>query len=231
MDKSTKAVAKATEEVAKAASKAIDAGRATGSFLAQIVKEPLTEAAGLFTDKIKYRRWENALDMQVRLDQKIAALGSGYTPRAVPIGVSLPLVEAVSLEDSGDMRELWANLALSFSNAQGGAHPNKAFVAVLREMSSLDALIFNNVYSTPEADTHCILTAQLPMIVEFELPKQDKTIAEPKQPSAEVGFAIANLFRLQCLQTAKYMGGPDVYSTIYTTNFGRALFDACATPP
>ncbi|UJB66457.1 hypothetical protein YS110_17690 [Acidovorax sp. YS12] len=230
MDESTKSVAKAAEEVAKTAGKAIDAGRATGSFLAQIVKEPLTEAAGLLTDKIKYRRWENALDMQTRLDQKIAALGSRYAPRAVPMGVSVPLIEAVSLEDSGEVRELWANLALSFSNAQGGALPNKAFVAALSEMSSLDALIFNNVYSTPEADTHCILAAQLPAIVEFELPKQSETLTKPKQPSIEVGLAIANLFRLQCLQTAKYMGGPDVYSTIYTTHFGRALFDACAAP-
>jgi hypothetical protein len=225
---STEAIAKATEEVAKTTGKAIDAGRAAGSFLAQFVKEPLLETAGLLTDKIKYQRMENVLDMQARLDSKIASLGPRYTLRNVPIGVSIPLIEAVSLEDSADVRELWANLATSFSNAQSDVEPSKSFVAVLREMSPMDARVFYKIYSTPEADTHCITTAQLPDTVAFYVEPTEVPRKEPAQPSAAVELALANLFRLQCLQTAKYMGGPDVFYTVYTTTFGRALFAACS---
>lgn len=228
MEETTKAVAKATEEVAKTAGKAIDAGRDAGGFLAEIIRPLLAETAGLFTDKIKVRRIENALDMRERVVNKIAALGSRYSSRELPLAISIPFIEAVSLEDSDNVRELWANLATRFTNAQSEVSPNKAFVSVLREMSSLDGLIFQKIYSTPLADERCIVTAQLPDLVQFEETQQSATRKEPAMPTTDVEIAIANLFRLQCLQTAKYMGGPDVFSTVYTTTFGRALFCACS---
>lgn len=230
MDESTKAIANAAEEIAKTAGKALDTGRAAGGFLAQFFVDPLRELGGLWTDKIKYKRTENAVDMQVRLDSKIAALGARYTWRNVPLSVGLPLIDAASLEDSEDVRELWANLAANFSNAQSGIEPSKSFVAVLREMSPLDARIFQKIYSTTDAITHCILTAQLPDLVAFEVEPPEASREGPRPPTTVVELAIANLFRLQCLQTAKYMGGPDVYSTVYTTTFGHALFSACGNP-
>lgn len=222
------ATAKATEEVAKTAGKLIDGVRESGNFIAQIIKEPLKEFSGLITDKIRFKRQENLLDLEQRLQKKIAASGKRYVFREPSLSISIPLLEAASLEESKEILELWANLALNFSNSKNNELPQKSFITVLREMSILDAKIFQKIYSTPQADEKCLLTAKLPEKVDFyiEIPTGERK--EPDPPSPEVQIALSNLFRLQCLQTAKYMGGPDVYYTVYTTPFGRSLFQACS---
>lgn len=227
MNESTKEIAEATKAVATTAGKAIDAGREAGGFIAQIIKEPLLEVAALFTDKIKYKRQENIIDLEIRLKRKIAALNSKYTLKEIPMVVAVPLLEAASLEELEHIRDTWANLCLNFSNSQSEVLPSRAFVDALSSMSPFEALIFNSIYSTPDANKSCILTGDLPDIVKFETIKKDGSRQIPKEPSSDVALAIANLFRTQCLQTAKYMGGPDVYSTVYTTVFGAKLFEAC----
>lgn len=228
MSESTNAIAKATEEVAKTAGKAIDVARDAGGFLAEFIKEPFKELVGIWTDNIKYRRWENALDLQRRTNAKLEALGPDLRLRRIPMNVGVPLIEAATLEESADMRELWANLIANFSNESSRVAINKSFISVLQDLSPLDVLILDKIYSMPEVDKHCVLTERLPDIAEFELPREaSKVRPEPGMPTTDVELAIANLFRLQCLQTAKVMGGPDVFSTVYTTTFGRALFEAC----
>jgi hypothetical protein len=228
VNESTKAVANATEEIAKTTGKAIDATREAGGFLAAFIKEPLQELAGIWTDNLRHRRWENALDLQQRAWAKLEASGENLTLRRIPMSVGVPLIEAATLVESTDMRELWANLIANFSNQSSRVAINKSFVSVLQDLSPLDVLILEKIYTTPEVDKHCVLTERLPEFAEFELPQQaGETRLERGMPTADVELAIANLFRLQCLQTAKIMGGPDVFSTVYTTTFGRALFEAC----
>jgi hypothetical protein len=95
----------------------------------------------------------------------------------------------------------------------------------------LDVRIFEKIYSMPEVEKHCVLTEHLPDYAEFELPRQQgEEFREPDLPTEDIQLSIATLFRLQCLQTAKLMGGPDLLNTVYTTTFGHALFDACTTP-
>lgn len=220
--KSVEAVAKAAEEGFKTSGKLIDAGREAGSFLGSLVKEPLQELIGIATDNIRSRRWHNALEIEVKADAKIKLLGHKYKYRQLPLSVGVPLIEAMSLEETEELRELWANLTVNITNDFNPAVFNKSFISVLKEFSQLEASILKVIYQAPESLGQCILTAHLPNRIEY-FQKEDESRAEP---TPEVELALSNLFRQKCLETAKYSGGPDVYSTIYTTPFGYALFNA-----
>lgn len=225
---SNQELAKATGELAKTVGKAIDVGREGGGFLAEFLRPPLRELSGMLTDSLQHTRLLRAIELQRRAQEKLDALGSSVVLREIPASFAVPLIEAASLEESAEVRDLWANLLVNAANKASSTHPEKAFVTVLRDFGPLEFQVFQMIYSTPEADAHCVLTVGLPERVEFELPQvEGEPIFHPKKPTKAVTLALANLFRLQCLQTAKLMGGPDVYGTVYTTTFGRALHSAC----
>ena len=56
-----KETARATQEVAKTTSKAIDAGREMGGFVSQYISGPLEQSFGILEDKLKHIRWERKL--------------------------------------------------------------------------------------------------------------------------------------------------------------------------
>jgi hypothetical protein len=229
MSEDTKATADATKAVAESTGKLIDAGREAGGFVAQFIAPPLREISGIVTDNLKFRRWENAMAIDSKVRQRVQLLGPSYRARQLSMDVGIPLIEACSLAEGEDVRELWANLIVNLSNEASRTAPDKSFAAVLKEFNPLDVRIFQTVYQSPESDSHCILTEKLPDQLEFMQPrKEGEPITTPNSPPPAVQLSLANLFRLQCLQTAKYMGGPDVYYSIYSTPFGRALYDACS---
>ena len=230
MDIPIEAIAKATEEVAKTTGKGIDLVQSSGGFLAEFIREPLAEWIGIQTDNLKARRIENRIDLQLRVQAKYeAAAITNY--RQIPFSIGVPLLEAATLEESPELRDLWANLIVNFSNQDSKIGIEKSFVSVLRDLSPLDVRILEKIYSMPEVEKHCVLTEHLPDYAEFGLPRPPgEKLTQRALPTADVQLSITNLFRLQCLQTAKYMGGPDVLNTVYTTTFGHALFEACTSP-
>lgn len=217
----------ATLEVAKTTGKAIDAAREAGGFFSEFIRPPLQVAIGMWTDQLNYRRWSNAIDLEQRAQAKLTSLGSNVSLRQVPLSVGVPLVEAAALEESDDLRELWANMLANFADQNSEVIANKSFVTVMKDLSPLDVAILNKIYSMEGVEKRCVLTEHLPDSAAFELPtKAGEARREPGMPRAEVELSIANLFRLQCLQTAK-IGGPDVFDGVYTTTFGHEFFKAC----
>lgn len=230
MGSSIEAIAKATEAVAKTAGKGIDLAKSSGSFVAEFIRNPLAEWSGIWTDNLKARRFENSIDLQLRTRAKCEAAGITNF-RQIPMSIYMPLLEAATLEESPELLDLWANLIANFANQDSKIGIEKSFVSVLRDLSPLDVHVFQKIYSMPDVEKHCVLTTHLPDYAEFELPIQPgEKLVRPDLPAADTQLSIATLFRLQCLQTAKLMGGPDVLSKVYTTKFGQALFDACTTP-
>jgi hypothetical protein len=224
-----KSTPKATGEVARTAGKGLDLVKSSGGFVAEFIRNPLTELFGIWTDNLKARRMENAIDLQLRVRAKWEAAGMNNF-RQIPMSIGVPLLEAATLEESPELRDIWASLITNFTNEDSKIGIEKSFVTVLRDLSPLDVLIFEKIYSMPEVEKHCVLTEHLPDYAEFELQRQPgEKLTQPDLPAADIQLSIATLFRLQCLQTAKLMGGPDVFNTVYTTTFGHALFAACTT--
>jgi hypothetical protein len=111
--------AKAVQEMAKVAGKAIDAGRQTGGWLDRIFGNAIEDAVGLhWSDRVRARRIEAAIYDWERLEsllQKAAARlkAKGInTTRPIPPKVALPLIENATMERDDDLHTLWATCLL-----------------------------------------------------------------------------------------------------------------------
>jgi hypothetical protein len=223
--------AKAAEEIARTTGKAIDAANRVGGFLAEFIREPLRERVGIITDNLKLRRWENMLDLQIRAQRKLAALGIDPKPKQIPLDIGVPLLEAASLVEDGDLRDRWANLIVNFAVVDGDHLPRRSFISVLTELSPLEVVILEKIYVIPNVESHAVLTGALPADAAIANdPPPGVPRAERSQPTPDVAVALSNLYRLGCLQPAKLLGGPDVVDLVYVTPFGRAFINACTLP-
>jgi hypothetical protein len=217
--------AKAVQELAKATGKAIDASEHLGGFVAQFIRAPLQEMAGIWTDSLRYRRWENQLVLQQKARQKLEELGGveAVSWREVPMRLQVPLLEAASLIEEDELRDLWANLLLNFGNASSGVSMERSFISVLRELSPFEAAILERVFSIERTGPEGVLAAGLPDVAELEKPGG----GPPSDPSPEVALALSNLVRLGCLSSAAAWDGGEFLKVVFGTTFGRELVRAC----
>lgn len=140
--------AKATEEVAKAAGKVIDAGRDAGGWLDRIFGGAIEHAVGLhWSDRVKARRIEAAIYDWERLETllhktagRLKAKGIESTRMIAP-KVALPLIEYATIEHDDDLHTLWANLLTSGLNPSAD-EIEKKHVSTLSELTSADAFVF-----------------------------------------------------------------------------------------
>ena len=66
--------AKATQEVAKTTGKAIEAAEKLGCFVSRLVGEPFEEVSGMFTDRLRFMRWERLVRLVDRYYEIIKGL-------------------------------------------------------------------------------------------------------------------------------------------------------------
>jgi len=146
MDEETlKESAKAAQEVAKTAGKAIDAGRDAGGWLDRIFGEAIeSTVAHLWTDRVKARRiaaaiydWERLVKLFHKADARLQKLGK-VARRIPPPKVMLPLLEHATMEHEEDLHTLYANL-LATAVDEDADEIERKFVSALAEMSGADA--------------------------------------------------------------------------------------------
>lgn len=138
--------AKAIGKVADASGKAIDAGREFGGFFSRHFGGSVEQWAGLWEDKLRYRRWENQLALMLKAEQKIKSLGLEGRLRPLDMKIGIPLLEAASLENEESMRELWANLLVNTVNPNFHSPIRPVFIHALQHMTALDAQLLNGIY-------------------------------------------------------------------------------------
>lgn len=222
--------AKATQEVAKTGREAVAAGRSLGGFIGDLIKQPLAEQVGIWTDNLRHRRWENQLALHQKVKAKLAELGLKGPFSEPPMAVLIPLLEGASLAEDDGLRDRWANLLLNFSNPASHVNAQRSFVSVLAELTPMDATILDLIYSVDQAREkgRGILTAELPdgILLEAE-PDATKPYEVPQSPTDAVGIALGNLLRLGLIESAMTWGGVGSLSTIYQTLFGREFVRAC----
>lgn len=225
--------ADAAKETAKFAQQATGAVTGTGRYFGEIARESLENAAGIFADRLRFKRAENALVLQARYEAKARELGYEKLSRPVPLSLEVPLLEAATLEDDDDLRDRWVNLLLNFANPDSGVSLQKSFVSILRELSPLEARLLDAIYAidTTSAGLRAILTAELPHVARLEPePDATKETEMAKDPSDEVSLALSNLRRHELIDSAAMWGGPGSLAAIYQTRFGAALLRACTLP-
>lgn len=220
--------AKAVQEVSKAVGKGLEVVRDAGSFLSEFIRDPLEQRVGIWTDNLRYRRWENQLQLQAKARQKLEELGgpASINFRPIPMRVQVPLLEAASLAEEDELQDRWANLLINFGNSASQVPIERSFISVLRELSPLEVAILDKAYSVPPSpDGHRgVVTAKLPAVAA----RQVSGPQENAQPTEDVAFALSNLFRLGCLTAGTTWDGGEHLAVVFETTFGRELVRACS---
>lgn len=216
--------AKAVQEVAKATGKAIDAGQKFGGFISRYVAGPIEQGMGIFEDKLKYMRWERQVRLMQRAEQLLLEAGLTRPTRAIPLKLAVPLLEAASLEDDDYLQDLWARLLVNAAN--GGSHVSlqRAYIAVLEQLTPLEAVILQKIYSLPYDETRHdgVKVSKLPDEVAVGDGKHDSS-----EPPEEVRLALANLARLGCIVIQKSWGGGELFENVNPTLLGKSFVEAC----
>lgn len=134
-EETIRSVGDASKEVAKTTGKGIDLAASVGKFIYRIIGEPFEELAGTaVTDPLKEYRKRRLHALQLRTEKIISEREITET-RPIPAKVSVPLLEAASLEDDEDVMDVWARLLAA------GLDPNepeisKRQISVLSELSA-----------------------------------------------------------------------------------------------
>ncbi|EJC6761642.1 DUF4393 domain-containing protein [Vibrio parahaemolyticus] len=215
----------ATQEVAKAASNAIDAGREMGGFVSRFISAPLEQGVGILEDKLKFMRWERQLRFIQKANELLEQQALGAPDVPVPLKNAIPLLEYASLEENDSLQNMWAQLLVNGTQSSTGVNLERSFIEILSQISALEAKILMAVYSLPfEASRHSgVLT--------YSLPEQaivsDDSADESSDPSHEVAMGLANLARLGCLKFGFTWGGGETFSRINPTLMGFEFTKAC----
>lgn len=225
-NETVKEAAKATQEIAKTAGKAIDAGEKLGRFISRFISGPLEQGIGIFEDKLRYMRWERQQRLMKRAEEFMREVGLTQPTRALQMKFAIPLLQAASLEDDDYLQDLWAKLLVNVANDGSGVDQKRAFIDILERLSPLEAKILEELYSLPFEETRHkgILTHQLPesASIEPDDPNQ-KLIAPP----AEIELALANLARLGVISVGRSWGGGELFGSVNPTLLGKSFVEAC----
>lgn len=231
MEEEAKAVqetAKAVQEVVKTTGQAIGAGEKLSSFVAPFIKAPLAEASGLVEDWLKFVRWERQARFTLRAKAVMAELGLHEPTRALPLNFAIPLLQAASVEEDDELQDIWVNLLINSADVSYDVQIRRAYISILQDLGSLEVKIMDTIYSRSDLDTvDGFWTRRLPDQIEVERPPENEMY-----PSPEVGLALDNLVRLNCLTSASMWDGPLLLMPcVYPTSLGKALYKACAHRP
>jgi hypothetical protein len=153
-----KEVAKATQEVAKTAGKAVDAGRSVGGFLDRVFGQAIEDTVGvLWTDKIRARRiadaiysWEQLQLLAHKVTRRLEKKGVTEI-RMIPPKIALPLLECATAEFEDDLHTLWANLLASGVDARA-RQVHRKYVTTLAVLTGDDALVLEAMFMAAKSE-------------------------------------------------------------------------------
>ncbi len=217
--------AKALQEVAKATGKGIDAAREAGGFIAKYVHGPLEQAMGIWTDKLKYIRWERQVTLMQLARVKLSELGLAEPTHALPLKIAIPILQEGSMEEDDYLQDRWANLLV---NASSGLEVRATYISMLRDMTSLDVQILALIYAHPEVEGRnlVVLVDDLPANARLLEPGEEVEHGYPTLPQ-EVKLSVENLVRLGCIEAVRGFAGSIHYRYMTSTVLGRGFVNAC----
>lgn len=190
-------VAKAVQKLSEFGSKALGSADKLGMFLGQILKEPVVEAVGIFTDRIKFARWKRIVEMQIEVNALLESRKIGET-RGVPPKLAIPLLQEASLEDDSDLQALWNRLLVNAMDPAFCGDLRAGFIDMIRGLSGRDVRILDFIYKVLKADNKLRpIEGVLGFAFDKEAVTRSLLISE-----ADYQVSIFNLMRIQCVAPA-----------------------------
>lgn len=206
------------EEVAKTTGKAIDASRELGGFIEKYVGPPLEQLSGMLEDYLRVWRWERQIRLFERADTFMAARGLASATRPVPLKLAIPIIQNGSLEEDDELQDRWASLLVNSADADSGTEMRSAFISILKDLTSLDAINLQQLYSYAAIT---IRTAGLPEEVYAE--GRHGEIMKP-----EIAVSLSNLSRLGLISLPSPMDGGEFLFQVSHTRLGGEFVKACS---
>jgi hypothetical protein len=113
-----------------------------GAFkLTDIIKTILgpaaSEIAERFRDDVRLYRFGRQLECLKKAEHM--AKDAGFTPKAVPIKLLLPLLDGASLEENDNLHTMWAALLANSSSPETFESVRPGFIAILKQMAPDEA--------------------------------------------------------------------------------------------
>lgn len=220
---------KAVTEVAKTTGKITDAVREFGGWIAKITSGTVEQGMGIFEDKLKYMRFERQIVLMDKVNQKMSERGLDGSTRPIPLKITIPLLQAASMEEDDDLQELWANLLVNAADKNSRIEIRRSYINILEELTAFDVLILDKIYSEGIGDAKPIWTYKLPEEIATEDPKDKFGVLGP---DTNVVLSLESLCRLNLLEPTGLMGfstGPGVKCVMKTAS-GIYFYKACTTP-
>ena len=214
----------AVQEVAKTTRSAIEATRDAGSFMAKYLDGPLAQMSGLLEDSLRYRRGVRLIRLEKRFQEELQVIGATVDVKRLPVNFALSALEEGSLEEDDELQDLWARLLANTADAKAEISPKRAYISMIKDLSHLDALIFEAIYSVPDVPGgKAIVTHQLP---EKAFRADGLEGGEIPEPSEEIVLSLANLERMGLLSYGSSWGGAEIFRVVNKTVAGRDLMKA-----
>ena len=124
--------------IGQAAEKALD-------FIEKIVAGPIMEGTGIFTDKVKYWRFKNQVNIITKAREYLKSKGI-ETPKKIPIKDVTTLLEYASFEEEPIMQDSWAKLLANTMNPKNQFNTCHIFSQVLNQLSVNEVYILNFMF-------------------------------------------------------------------------------------
>lgn len=190
-------IAKAVQKASDLGIKAIESGEKVGGFFAQVFKEPITEVAGMLTDRLKFARWKRLVEMQSQVNEILSSRKISDT-RSVPPKLALPLLEEASLEDDTSLQNLWNHLLANAMDPGFSGDLRTGFIEMIKGLTAKDAQVLEFFYSVLKTENRL---DPLESVIQYSL-KKEQIMQSLSITEANYQVSAFNLMRIQCIAPA-----------------------------
>jgi hypothetical protein len=169
--------ARALQELAKATGKGLEIIEELGSFLKLIFADPAIEIGGILTDRLKAFRYMQLLKIadKVTTIHKQKGIKGAFFP--IPLRLSIPIIEAASLESEESIQDLWAGLIANATDPSKYFQIKRIYVDILSSIEPLDARLlqylskqgWNLVIGTPHYGFDSERLASELCVIDYEI--------------------------------------------------------------
>ena len=190
--------AKAAQEIAKTAGKAIDRVGQLGDFLGKVFGELIEDGVGVVADRVKYYRIERTLLLRDKVEKKLKDKGISTTI-PVPPRIGVKLIEEATVSDTDELHTKWANLLTNAMDPNFKGKVKRSYVSILSDIEPIDAHILDVVIgeyrSIPEANRENTLFDRSKLVQNLGIKPDDCEVS------------LRNLMRLGLIKPGVVTGG------------------------
>lgn len=121
------------------------AAEVAANFLHSILTQPIEELNGLITDKVKFWRFKNQVNILLKAKDYLES--KGINPSRIPLKSVSNLLEYASLEEDKGMQERWAALLANAAKETKDYDLIHIFSTILNQLSPQEVAVLEYMFS------------------------------------------------------------------------------------